>query len=386
MERIFDSFYMGGFECATHQRRDRMQIDVLTATGHALHAAADYRLLQQAGVRTVRDGLRWHLIEATPGVYDWSSFLPMLEASIATRTQVIWDLCHWGVPAGLDIFSEDFVTRFAAFAGAAAAIVRSRGGNRIPLYCPVNEMSFWAWVGGDVEAFAPHQQGRGPELKVQLVRASLAAIKAVRAVDPRARFVQAEPIINIEPNWNDVEQHPQIVEDTRRHTAAQFEAWDMLRGDQSEELGGSPEMLDIVGVNYYWNNQWIHGGDRTPPGHPDHRPLHEMLVNLWERYRRPIVITETGAEASAAVGWLGYVSAEVRQAQRAGVPVLGICLYPVMDYPGWDDERHCHCGLIEVDSDWAGRRLRPELADEIRLQTRLLAVETEPGTASLHQT
>lgn len=370
---------MGGFECATHRRRDGRQIDVLTSTGHASHAAGDYRLLAQAGIRTVRDGLRWHLVEKVAGVYDWSSFLPLLDASIATGTQVIWDLCHWGVPRGLDLFSEDFVARFGAFAGAAARVIFERSGGirgPVPYYCPVNEMSFWAWVGGDVKAFAPHQEGRGPELKRQLVRASLAAMAAVREVDPRARFVQAEPIIHIAPKWKDVKKYPHIVEDVRRHNASQYEAWDMLRGDQDEELGGSPDMLDIIGVNYYWNNQWVHGGERKPPGHPDHRPLHRMLEDLWQRYGRPIVVTETGAEADAGAGWLGYVAAEVRQAQRAGVEVLGICIYPVMDYPGWDDERHCPCGLIEVAPDWDRRRLRVDLAAEVGLQARLFEAQS----------
>ena len=319
----FNSFFMGGFECATHRRRDGQQIDVLTSTGHAARAAQDYGLLAEAGILTVRDGLRWHLIEAAPGVYDWSSLLPMLDASIATGTQVIWDLCHWGVPEDLDIFSPAFITRFAAFAEAAARLISERMGGLagpIPFFCPINEISFWAWVGGDVKAFAPHREGQGPELKRQLVGASLAAMRAVRKVDPRARFVQAEPIIHVAPDGDDVEQYPHIVEDARHHTASQYEAWDMIRGDREPELGGAPEMLDLIGVNYYWNNQWIHGGARKPLGHPDHRPLHVMLEDLWRRYGRPLVLTETGAEAGAQVGWLGYIAAEVRQAQRKRSP------------------------------------------------------------------
>jgi beta-glucosidase/6-phospho-beta-glucosidase/beta-galactosidase len=298
---------------------------------------------------------------------------------------VIWDLCHWGVPAGLDVFSEDFVRRFAGFAGAAARLVQqgTSAQSPVPFYCPINEISFWAWVGGDVEAFAPHQTGRGPELKRQLVRASLAAMQAVRQVEPRARFVQAEPIIDIVPDRADVASSPQLASEVARHTAAQYEAWDMLRGDRDEDLGGAPESLDILGVNYYWNNQWVHEGERKPLGHPDHRPLHVMLRDLWERYRRPILIAETGAEANAGVGWLGYVAAEVRQALREGVDVVGICLYPVMDYPGWDDDRHCHCGLIAVDEDWGRRRLREDLAQELQLQAkwmRSMREETESNT------
>lgn len=356
---------MGGFECTTHRRHDGHRLDIIERTRHDRYAAADYRLLQQAGVRTVRDGLRWHHIEVSEGVYDWASFLPMLEASIATGTQVIWDLCHWGIPDDLDLFSEAFPRRFSAYAQAVAALIQSRTA-AAPFFCPINEISFWSWIGGDIGGFGPHQHGRGPEMKRQLARASIAAIHAIRVVVPCARFVQAEPLIHVVPH------SPQAQADveTDSYSASQFEACDMLSGRLHPELGGSPEMLDIVGVNYYWNNQWIHNGDRVPAGHPRHRSLHSMLLEIHQRYRRPLVITETGAEAEDEIGWLGYMHAEVRQAQRQGADVLGICLYPVMDYPGWDDDRHCRCGLIKVSPDWQQRTLRPGLLAEIQLQEK----------------
>jgi hypothetical protein len=287
--------------------------------------------------------------------------------------QVLWDLCHWGVPDRLDIFSAEFVTRFAAFAAAAVGVIRERrSGAAAPfpdLFCPINEISFWAWIGGDKEHFYPFRRGEGAVLKRQLVRASLAAIRAVRELDAEARFLQPEPIIHISPD----PAKPNGVGDVERYNASQYEAWDMLTGHREPELGGWPEALDVIGVNYYWNNQWIDEGAPTPPGHPQHRPLHLMLHDVWHRYHRPIIITETGIEGHAEAGWLAYVAAEARQAQRLGVLLLGICLYPVMDYPGWDNGRHCPCGLIEVGPDWTARSLRRDLASELRTQQKLLA-------------
>ncbi len=363
MENPLASFFAGGFECATHRRSDRQQIDVLRTTHHDLCAEADFRLLQQVGIFTVRDGLRWHLIEGKPGVYDWSSFLPMLHASAAAGTQVIWDLCHWGLPPSLDVFSPEFVDRFAAFAHAAATVVKNHT-DAVPFFCPINEISFWAWVGGDVGAFYPYAQGRGPGLKRQLVRASIAAVGAIRSVDPRARFVQPDPIINIVADRQKPDDQPAV----EQHTASQYEAWDELSWSPSN----AQSSLDIVGVNYYWNNQWVHHSERASIGHAQHRPLHQMLLEVWNRYRRPIFISETGAESGAGPGWLGYICAEVRQAQMGGANIIGICLYPVMDYPGWDDDRHCFCGLLEVDDLWQTRRLRNDLAAELRVQQSLL--------------
>ncbi len=321
----------------------------------------------------MRDGLRWHLIETSPGVYDWTSLISQLDGAIATGTQVLWDLCHWGIPDGLDPFSPEFITRFAAFSSAAATFIRARYDQADVLgpafFCPVNEISFWAWVGGDEQHFFPFAADRGPDLKRQLVRASVAAIRAVRAVDPTARFIQPEPIIRIVADPT----RPEDALVAATHSNAQFEAWDMIAGRTSPELGGAEDLLDLIGVNFYWNNEWIHEGDRTPPGHGLHRPLHTMLVDLWKRYNRSILITETGTESDVAVGWFGYICAELRQAQRLGVPIFGACIYPVTDYPGWDDNRHCPCGLLELDATYTIRSVRSDLFHELSLQQKLFS-------------
>ena len=357
---------MGGFECSTHRGPTGERVDVIHGSGHDANSNADYALLASVGIHTVRDALRWHLIEQAPYVYDWSSFLPMLKAANEHGMQMIWDLCHWGVPDGLDPFSPEFVTRFAAFAKSAAMQIcaYSAFSSDSRFYCPINEMSFWSWVGGDEEHFFPYGRGRARELKRQLVNASSAAMRSIREVDESARFIQAEPIISISEHSTRPEDSATAAE----HTAAQFEVWDMLAGKAGDELEIAPEYLDIIGVNYYWNNQWIHGGERTPLGHEAHTPLHELLEKIWKRYQRPIVLTETGVEGASGVGWLGYVCAEVRRAQNAGVQILGICLYPVMDYPGWVDNRHCACGLIASSPDWSKRWLRTEFFDELKFQ------------------
>src|SRR6185503_21374400 len=80
-ETPFRSFFAAGFECSAHRRADGRRLDLLSATRHDLLAAADYRTLAGFGLRTMRDGLRWHLIETRAQTYDWSSFLPMLRAA-----------------------------------------------------------------------------------------------------------------------------------------------------------------------------------------------------------------------------------------------------------------------------------------------------------------
>jgi hypothetical protein len=96
-----------------------------------------------------------------------------------------------------------------------------------------------------------------------------------------------------------------------------------------------------------------------------------MLREAWERYRRPLVVAETGAQGEARGPWLAHIGDEVRAAQRAGIPILGVCLYPVLDYPGWDDDRHCEVGLWGYADETGGRPLYRPLAEELRRQQQL---------------
>src|SRR5829696_1472770 len=345
--RLFQSWFMGGFECSTHRRRDGRRLDLLASTRHDVNAAADYRMLAEHGIRTVRDGLRWRLIETSPGSYDWSSFLPMLRAARETGTQVIWDLAHWGWPEDLNIWSPAFIGRFARFAGAAAQVVRDET-DEAPIYVPVNEISFWSWAGGSLGFIGPLARERGDELKAILVQAAIAAIEAVRRVEPRARIAHAEPTINVVPrsqDWQDIQA-------ARSYSNAQFEALDLLSGRLRPELGGRPEYVDVVGLNYYLHNQWIDGDLPVSLDHPRYRPFRNLLGAFYERYRRPMFVAETGIEGGSRPAWLRMIGHEVAAARQAGVPVQGICFYPILDYPGWEDERHCPTGLfgyIEAD-------------------------------------
>ena len=357
---IFQSFFIGGFECSSHRRRDGCRLDLTAATRHHEHAAADYAALAGHGIRTARDGLRWYLIERSPGRYDWSSFLPMLHAARDTGTQVIWDICHWGWPDDLDIWSPAFIERFAGFAAAAANIVRDET-DEVPFYVPVNEISFWAWAGGSLGFINPFAADRGGELKGILVRASIAAIEAIRAADRRARMVTAEPVIHVSARSNELGD----VLAAREYTAAQFQALDFLSGRCRPELGGRPEYLDVIGVNYYLHCQWIDGDLPLAPDHPAYRPFRDMLAEVHARYGRPLFVAETGIEGDIRVPWLRTIAAEVAAAQQAGVPVEGICLYPVTDYPGWDDERHCRTGLYGYADGHGARPVYKPLATEL---------------------
>src|SRR5258706_7456887 len=174
---IFPGLCAAGFECSTHIRRSGYRQDLVAATRHDQFAAADYERAQAMVFRTTREGVRWHLAESRPGRYDFSGAEPIAAAARKVGAQVIWDLCHFGWPEFIDVFSPDFVKRLAAY-GAAFTKWLERETDGPIFIVPINEISFFSWACGDEGSMYPFAKGRGFELKCQLVRASIETMEA----------------------------------------------------------------------------------------------------------------------------------------------------------------------------------------------------------------
>lgn len=341
---------------------------MIEASGHDRYFRQDYRRFQQQGIYTARSGIRWHLLEPQPGRYDFSSVLPMLRSAREMGMQIIWDLHHYGTPDGIDPFKPQFVDRFARMAGQFARLVACETDQTL-FICPVNEISFFSWGGGDVAYMNPFAHGRGFELKVQLARAAIAAIEAVWDVLPGSRIVHVDPVIHIAARPD----HPEDAADAEGHRLAQYQGWDLISGRIWPQVGGSAKYLDILGLNYYHNNQWQLHGPRMDRFHPLYRPFHQILREVSERYERPIFIAETGIEDEARPEWLRYIMGDVRRALQHGVNIEGVCLYPILNHPGWDDDRHCHNGLWDYCDEDGSREIYLPLANELARQRRKIA-------------
>ena len=375
-DTIFSSFWMAGFESACHVTTAGVRLDMIHATQHDRYVDEDYANLRRMGIRSVRDTVRWHLVEPTPGRFDFSSMDSMVAAAGRHGVQVIWDLCHYGCPAGLDMFAPAFIDRFARFAHAVARHVREHS-DAVPLYTPINEISFFSWAAGEVGWFAPHGHGRGAELKRQLVRACIAGINAIWDVDRRARIVVVEPVIHVVAPL----AQPELAAEATAYRNSQFEACDMLSGVLCPELGGESRYLDVVGVNFYHDNQWEHPGGRriawhVHPRDPRWMPFHELLQEVYARYRRPTFVGETSHVGSGRAEWLRELTDEVVLAIDGGVPIEGVCLYPIVNRFEWENPAHWHnSGLWDFQADADGNLVRvinpPYAAELRRSQSRL---------------
>ncbi|MES2827469.1 MAG: amine oxidase [Bacteroidota bacterium] len=377
----FQSFWMAGFECSDQLNHFGNRVDLLNTTGHIEHVILDYTLLNGIGLTTVREGIRWSHIEKQPYVYDFSSVTKMIDAGISEGIQQIWDICHFGYPDDLSPLHPHFCDRFVKVCTAFAEFFKAYCPGRQLIVTPVNEVGFISWLGGDHASTTPYARGMGWDVKYALVKAYIQAIKEMKKIDPKLLILTTEPIVNIVPPLG---ANPDAVQKAAEDHLLQFQVTDMLTGMMCPELGGSPDLIDYMGFNFYYNNQWVSVEYTFLPWanldpDPRWRGLSSLLLEAYERYQKPMVLAETSHSGEHRPNWIEFITKECIKAIDFGVPLMGVCLYPIIDRPDWDHLHYWHhSGLWDADQDNPhGRILNEPYARALR--NAQMALNNQPA-------
>ena len=286
-EGIFPTFFLSGFECSTFLwGEEKKRRDLNAELRHYEHADEDYALLPPIGIAVAREGIPWPLVDRGGGDYDFSIIDPFLAAQRRYSILPIWDLCHYGYPDDLDPLgdTDGFVARFTAYARAAARYVAERAHHGPLCITPVNEPTFWGYMGGEWGWCAPFGKSRDDRRRFTcaLGRADISACKAIRQDFPDARFVHIDPLIWVvaprdRSDWAEA-AHRESYDDA-------YLAWDIISGLKHAEYGGNPELIDIIGMNNYSFGQMEYAGGGKPnqplkPGDNRIRPVADLIFEF----------------------------------------------------------------------------------------------------------
>jgi hypothetical protein len=239
----------------------------------------------------------------------------MVPAADASGLKLYLDLWHYGYPDWLDIMSGEAVDHFAEFARQIALRYPT-----IQYYCVANEPSLFVELAGRRGRWRPFLRRQDATLlRRQVCKMIIAASKAILAVKPDAILIIPEP-------WHATDSNP---EDN------QAAVLDTVMGLRDPELGGSSELVTIIGLNHY--------RDSTLP------PLHRLLINANNRWPdKELWLTETSGPPSGwqQTEWFWWMMAEVQLAKLSGAEIPVFTWAPTISMYDWVQEnRQLHNGI-----------------------------------------
>ncbi|WP_437620031.1 family 1 glycosylhydrolase [Sorangium sp. So ce1151] len=356
----------GGIECTVNRVRDAYH-DQLERSGHA-HRLDDLDRFAELGIRALRYPVLWERTAPDgPARFAWADARLGRLRELGVRP-IVGLVHHGSGPPRTSLVDPSFVEGLARFARAVA--------ERYPWvedYTPVNEPLTTARFSGLYGHWYPHGQDGRSFLRALLTqcRATAAAMRAVREINPRARLVQTEDL-------GKTFSTPLLAYQAEHENHRRWLSLDLLMGrvdrdhplyPQLLEWGASPGELealvaspcppDILGINYYITSErfiderldrypsWMHGGnDRhayadveavrvVAGGVGGHLP---RLLEVWERYGRPVAITEAhlGGSREEQLRWLAEAHRAAVAARAAGADVPAVTAWALLGSFDWD--------------------------------------------------
>lgn len=349
------------------------RVDEMEKTGHYKWWKEDFGLVKELGIEFLRYGPPLFSTHTGPGQYNWNFTDEVFAEMKALGIIPIADLCHFGVPDWLDNFQNpDFPKYFEEYAFAFAS--------RFPwvkFYTPVNEIfiasTFSAQYGWWNERLTT-DKAFVTALK-HLCKANTLAMQAILKVKPSAIFIQSEST-----EYFHAEYPTGICMDTAKFlNEKRFLSLDLTYGypvssamyNYLTDNGMSREEYEwfmtnastknsVMGNDYYVTNEHMvhHNGSISPAG--DMFGYYAITRQYYERYRLPVMHTETNIKEEDAVMWLRRQWANAYRLKQDGVPMMGFTWYSLTDQVDWDTQLRENNGTINsyglFDLD---RKIRP---------------------------
>lgn len=371
------------------------RIDEMAKARHYDLWQEDFRLVREMRLEYLRYGPPYYSTHTGPGQYDWTftdeTFTELSRLGITP----IADLCHFGVPDWVGNFQNpEWPYLFAEYARAFA--------ERYPwvrLYTPINEIYICAKFSAKLGWWNERLQSDEAFVTAlkHMVKANILAEEAILEVQPKAYFIQSESSEHFHAAMPD----PDVQARVDRLNHERFISLDLCYGHHDVcwcvydyllengmtrqefqwymEHGSALKSHHIMGNDYYITNEHlVHpGGAITGAGETFGYYL--ITKQYYDRYRLPVMHTETNlGDSAAAPNWLWKQWANVVRLKQDGVPVIGFTWYSLTDQVDWDvalreDNGNVNpLGLYDLD-----RKIRPVGEAYKQLVTQWL--DTLPG-------
>lgn len=330
-------------------------LDEYELTQHYERWREDLGLFAEIGVRSVRYGIPWHRINPAPGAWDFEFADRSLERLLELGIQPVVDLVHYGVPRWMEraYLDPGFGERMAEYAARVAQ--RYRG--RIHTYTPLNEPRVTAWYCGKLGWWPPFGRGWPGFVRVMLglCRGIVLTSQALRSVDPEIVLVHVDATDLYHAGSQEVQAEAQLRQEIvffaldlvtgRIGPGHPLRHWLLTHGAAESELAWFQAHAvepDVMGINLYplFSEKTLvrdRGGLRMRMRYASADIVDRLVQMYWQRYRCPLLISETASEGSVARrrAWLEESVAAVARVRARGIPLAGYTWWPLFALVTW---------------------------------------------------
>ncbi len=336
---------------------ERKRVDEMEKTGHYDHWETDFRLVNDLGIEYLRYGAPYHKTHLGPGHYDWTFADDTFNRLRELKITPIVDLCHFGIPDWLGNFqNEEFPRYFAEYAGAFA--------ERFPylrLYTPVNEIFIAAMFSAQYGWWNECLQSDSAFVNAlkNLCKANVMAMHAILKVQPEAIFIQSETSEYFHPFSPDAAPLSRFLNQKRflsldltygyplNVTMYEYLLENGMTRDEYHWFNSNQvKARCIMGNDYYVTNEHL----VFPDGHTEAAGeifgYYVITRQYYNRYKLPIMHTETNIKAPACSEWLFKQWANVQRLKHDGVPVIGFTWYSLLHQVDWDSALRKDLGQV----------------------------------------
>jgi beta-glucosidase len=234
-------------------------------------------------------------------------------------------------------------------------------GDKIDYFITINEPQNYAWYSYGSGLWPPQKTNYLSVIKVMLnlAYAHKQAYKIIKSVNKRAQVGVASSLTHNVPF-----RPKNIIHKISAKLANYANNWWFIDQTENEQ--------DFIGCNYYFKNYSIRPtpeGNNNPAQplndlgwYMEPRAISELLIATHKRYLKPIIITENGvADRSDQYRkwWLEETLRGMSEALSGGVIIVGYLHWSLLDNFEWAHGFWPRFGLIEVDRQTLGRKIRP---------------------------
>ena len=350
----------------------KIRIDEMEKTGHYQHWKEDFGLVKEMGIEFLRYGPPYYKTHLGPSQYDWTIADETLQELKGLSIIPIVDLCHFGVPDWIESFQNpDWPQHFAEYAKAFA--------ERYPhllFYTPVNEIfvcaTFSAQYGWWNECLSS-DQSFVTAIK-HLCKANVLAMQVILEIQPMAAFIQSESSEYYHAEEPDCRELADFLNQKRflsldlsygHHVSVDMYLYLLVNGMTAEEykwfIGNHVIRAKcIMGNDYYVTNEHTVHADGSTSASGELFGYYIITRQYYERYRLPVMHTETNIAEPGSVNWLKKEWSNIYRFKQDGFPIVGFTWFSLLDQVDWDSALRNNAGNVNPLGLYdLNRKIRP---------------------------